>query len=127
MNKKDNGDYSPEQTARKAVRSQQEALGIRLGEMIDLFLEESDPRKWPGDKTPADRGDRFWFKRNAEATGRIAMRAMQLLEPAIGASTVTTPEEEDERAAKRARDIERLHRDGIAILGRWEARRGKRP
>ena len=122
MTAKEDLDPSPAAAARSVIRSRQEAVSRRMGELIDLFLKESDQSKWPGDKTPADRGDRFWFKRNAEATGRLAMRAYQLLEPAVGGGAAVMPDE-DERAAAREKQIERLNREGIAILDRQKAKR----
>ena len=55
------------------------------GQLVEHFLAEADPANWPdADAAPPD-GDRllnkrdaFWHKRNAEATGRLAVRAAQL-------------------------------------------------
>lgn len=124
MSRKDDRDPSPAAAARSVIVSRQEALARRLGELIDLFLKESDQAKWPGDKTPADRGDRFWFKRNAEATGRLAMRALQLLEPAVGAGENLTPEEREDVRQSRDEEARRLTEQGIAILDRTRKRRG---
>lgn len=54
---------------------------VRLQELseqlADRFILEADPREWPGDgKGPADmtqqeRGDAYWCKKNAMATGGV--------------------------------------------------------
>jgi hypothetical protein len=94
-------------------------------QLIELFLAESNPAKWPGDKTAAERGDRFWTKRNAEATGRLAVRAFQLhaLAAALPSSgSERTPEEDDSIEA----EATRLEQQGVRLLKRHlERRRGR--
>jgi hypothetical protein len=53
--------------------------------LADSFLLEADPGEWPGDgKGPADlsqqeRGDRYWCKKNAMATGGVLRFTMDVL------------------------------------------------
>lgn len=53
--------------------------------LADSFLLEADPGEWPGDaKAPADltkqeRGDRYWCKKNAMATGGVLRFTMDIL------------------------------------------------
>lgn len=69
--------------------------------LVDMFLEEADPQQWSGagiqiaamDKQT--RGDRYWCKRNAAATGALAVRVADMIidpegKPASG-STVQVP------------------------------------
>lgn len=67
-------------------QDQFESLQARGEQLIDLFLEESDPDKWPGvgiepakmDKST--RGDRYWCKKDAVATLAAAQRITNLLD-----------------------------------------------
>lgn len=53
--------------------------------LADTFLMEADPAEWPGDgKPPADleqqeRGDRYWCKKNAMATGGVLRFTLDLM------------------------------------------------
>jgi hypothetical protein len=52
--------------------------------LADSFLLEADPGEWPGDgRPPADltqqeRGDRYWCKKNAMATGGVLKFVLDL-------------------------------------------------
>jgi hypothetical protein len=67
-------------------QDQFEALQTRAEQLVDLFLDESDPADWPGaglkpnamDKST--RGDRYWCKRDAAATLACAQRIMGLVQ-----------------------------------------------
>jgi hypothetical protein len=53
--------------------------------LADRFLLEADPAEWPGEgKAPADctqqeRGDAYWCKKNAMATGGVLRFTMDVL------------------------------------------------
>ena len=53
--------------------------------LADRFLLEADPAEWPGDgKPPAElsqqeRGDAYWCKKNAMATGGVLRYTMDVL------------------------------------------------
>lgn len=53
--------------------------------LADSFLLEADPGEWPGDgQSPADlspqeRGDRYWCKKNAMATGGVLRYTLDLI------------------------------------------------
>lgn len=76
--------------------------------LADSFLLEADPSEWPGDgKPPADltqqqRGDRYWCKKNAMATGGVLRFALDL----IGKQSDTPPAEADADMDKRIREAE---------------------
>lgn len=67
-------------------QDQFERLQARAEQLVDVFLEESDPAKWPGagiapaamEKTT--RGDRYWCKKDAVATLACAQRITNLLQ-----------------------------------------------
>lgn len=67
-------------------QDQFESLQSRAEQLVDLFLAESDPAKWPGAGiAPASmdkgtRGDRYWCKKDAVATLACAMRITNLLQ-----------------------------------------------
>ena len=56
---------------------QVERLKELTEKLADRFLMDADPSEWPGDgKSPADltqqeRGDAYWSKKNAMATGGV--------------------------------------------------------
>lgn len=78
--------------------------------LADRFLLEADPSEWPGDgKAPADlsqqeRGDAYWAKKNAMATGGVLRYTMDLV------AKMTDPEEGAGDPAKEA-DIDGQIRD----------------
>ena len=53
--------------------------------LADTFIAEADPSEWSGDgKPPAEltqqeRGDRYWCKRNAMATGGVLRYTLDLI------------------------------------------------
>lgn len=63
-----------------------ESLQKRQEQLVDLFLEESDPTRWPGhgvapsamDKST--RGDRYWCKKDSLGTLACATRIAGLIE-----------------------------------------------
>lgn len=67
-------------------QDQFEALQKRGEQLVDVFLSESDPTKWPGhglepatmEKTT--RGDRYWCKKDAVATLACAQRIFTLVQ-----------------------------------------------
>lgn len=73
-------------------QDQFESLQKRAEQLVDLFIQESDPEKWPGagiepskmDK--GSRGDRYWCKKDAVATLACAQRIVTLID-AVRAKT----------------------------------------
>lgn len=67
-------------------QDQFEALQARAEQLVDVFLEESNPEVWPGHGIqPAamdkgTRGDRYWCKKDAVATLACAQRITNLLQ-----------------------------------------------
>lgn len=67
-------------------QDQFEALQARGEQLVDVFLSESDPTKWPGHgMEPANmqkttRGDRYWCKKDAVATLACAQRIFNLVQ-----------------------------------------------
>lgn len=65
--------------------------------LADVVLEEADPDTWPGagvplaDVSQAQRGDRYWCKKNAAATFSLLERAHSLLTDAKDPSTNGAP------------------------------------
>lgn len=60
-------------------KSTTDRMATLRDQLVDLFLKEADPASWPGTDTMQERGDRVWAKKSAEATGRLAMRAAELV------------------------------------------------
>jgi hypothetical protein len=57
-----------------------ETLQLRVEQLTDIFIDESDPKAWPGANTDpkewskSTRGDRYWHKRNCVATLTVVQR-----------------------------------------------------
>ena len=79
-------------------------LNVLSEGLADVLIDEADPASWPGagtrlaDLTKADRGDRYWCKKNAFATVALLARVEQLrgathggTTPVTGGGTVTDP------------------------------------
>lgn len=72
--------------------------------LMDVFLGEADPVKWPGHGIePAamdqqTRGDRYWVKKNAVATLSMAQRVMGVIGQVQLAGAGTTPPADGEGA-----------------------------
>lgn len=67
-------------------QDQFERLQQRAEQLVDVFLDESDPATWPGHNVPpstmdkSTRGDRYWCKKNAVATLAVAQRIVGLID-----------------------------------------------
>lgn len=57
----------------------QDSLRARAVQLVALFLEESDPTKWPSTDTKEGRGDRVWLKKSATQTLVLVEQIRQLL------------------------------------------------
>ena len=88
--------------------------------LADRFLIEADPTEWPGaDSSPAEvtqqeRGDAYWCKKNAMATGGVLRYTLDLVKNHAG----EVQEAEDNTAAesdldKKIREAER--RASVAV------------
>ncbi|OWQ92037.1 hypothetical protein CDN99_06675 [Roseateles aquatilis] len=104
-------------------QEQFERLQQRAEQLIDVFLDESDPATWPGHGVPvatmdkSTRGDRYWCKKNAVATLAVAQRISGLIDlvrrkTADGddnpAAVTAEADELDVAAAEAEREAERL-------------------
>lgn len=58
-------------------------LEQRQQELADIFIDETDATKWPGTEDRTQRGDRFWFKRNAGATATLIVKIQSMLDMAL--------------------------------------------
>jgi hypothetical protein len=97
--------------------------------LVDVFLFEADPAKWPGagiEPNAMDRdtrGDRYWCKKNPAATLALAIRVQGLIHqtqqlgdtPPPGAP-VTTTEQSDEEAMHMDSEIARYEKQAAALL-----------
>lgn len=65
---------------------QLQRLGDLAERLADSFLVEADPGEWPGDGCPPAeltqqlRGDRYWCKKNAMATGGVLRFTLDLID-----------------------------------------------
>lgn len=81
-------------------QDQFEKLQARGEQLVDVFLAESDPEKWPGHGIePANmekttRGDRYWCKKDAVATLACAQRIFNLVQVIRERAVPVNPESE---------------------------------
>lgn len=87
--------------------------------LADVFLDEADPRNWPGagvkqaDMAQKDRGDRVWIKKNAMGTVNLICRITTLLAPTPPAGGGTPDEEKELADMRRAAE-----KEASELLGR---------
>lgn len=85
--------------------------------LADVFLDEADPRNWPGagvkqvDMKQQDRGDRVWIKKNAMGTVNLICRITTLLAPPPAGGA---PDDEKEKRAL----IKAAEKEAAELLGR---------
>ena len=101
-----------------------EKLAAIETELVEVFVEECKPKAWPGMAKKDERGDRYWYKKNALATLTLAARIQTLLRDVRGDGGKTADEDEDLDGDKaRKAEAEALTRQGVAILERHRARK----
>lgn len=82
-------------------QDQFEGLQSRLEQLVDVFLSESNPDKWPGaglDPVAMDkqtRGDRYWCKKDAVATMACVQRISTLVHTIQTRAYEVTPPDGD--------------------------------
>lgn len=84
--------------------------------LADAFISEADPQTWPGpaealaEASTKERGDRYWCKRNAMATGGVLRLTLDLVDrsaPAHGA------DDGDDELDRRIADAEKRASDAL--------------
>lgn len=102
-------------------------------ELVDIFVEECKPAKWPGMKDAAERGDRYWHKKNALATLTLVGRIQTVLRDARGDGSGSAdqggqqpqrPDGERDGEESIEQEARRLEKQGVAVLRKHEKRRG---
>lgn len=84
-------------------QDQFEALQQRGEQLVDVFLAESDPAKWPGagiepaNMEKTTRGDRYWCKKDAVATLACAQRIFNLVQVVRERSVADLPSNPEEK------------------------------
>ena len=117
-------------------QDQFEALQKRSEELVDRFLEESDPEAWPGAGLKVSamdqqtRGDLYWVKKNAVATlacaQRIVMLVGQIRQRTANPEGVEDPAAVSEAgAASLDADIAAAEKEAAALMNRAQASAGK--
>lgn len=77
--------------------------------LADTFLTEADPDEWaggsklPADLTQQERGDRYWCKKNAMATGGVLRYTLDLVAKHVGEEDPS----DDADMEKKIRDAEK--------------------
>lgn len=94
-------------------QEQFERLQALHEKLVDVFLDEADPEKWPGQGLPLTsmdartRGDRYWSKKNAVATIALTQRIQALVTVVRNASAAGAGEETPEAVADPEEDLDR--------------------
>lgn len=99
-------------------------------ELVDVYIHECQPKKWPGMKKAADRGDRYWHKKNALATLTLVGRIQTVLRDARtdggaggGEGKVGEPKRPDDTHIDIEAEAAALEKQGVAVLKRHAKRR----
>lgn len=66
-------------------------LQQRQEQLVEVFLEETDPKNWPVSKDTKSRGDRYWEKKNGLATANLIVRIQNIMDQALR-QPIATPE-----------------------------------
>ena len=94
-------------------QEQFERLQALHEKLVDVFLDEADPEKWPGQgielasMDAKTRGDRYWSKKNAVATIALTQRIQSLATVVRQASAAGAGEEAPEAVADPEEDLDR--------------------
>lgn len=105
-------------------QEQFERLQALHEKLVDVFLDEADPDKWPGygialaTMDAKTRGDRYWSKKNAVATIALTQRIQSLVtvvrertanEDPENPAAVTDPQDDlDKQVAEAEREAQQL-------------------
>lgn len=79
--------------------------------LADVFIYEADPAEWPGngqslaDMSQQDRGNAYWAKKNAMATGGVLRYTLDLIDKHAGSEPDDA--EKDADMEKRIKEAER--------------------
>jgi hypothetical protein len=97
-------------------QDQFERLQLLSEKLLDVFLEEGDPSGWPGHgvKVAAmdvqTRGDRYWTKKNAAATGVLFAKVESMIgytrDKGLGTTPAPDPEADADAAGESQLDAE---------------------
>lgn len=90
--------------------------------LADKFLLEADPQEWPGagkgptDLTQQERGDGYWAKKNAMATGGVLRYTLDLIakRPAAGDGAPPDDSDMDKQIREAERRSKKLVDDALA-------------
>lgn len=98
--------------------------------LVDLFAEECKPDDWPGMGTAKDRGDRYWYKKNALATltivGRIqtVLRDLRAGDGAAGGKAGGNAPPDPSRDESIEEEAARLEKQGVSLLKKHRGKAG---
>lgn len=91
--------------------------------LADSFLLEADPAEWPGngtapaELTPRQRGDAYWCKKNAMATGGVLKYTLDLIKGA-GVNSGEGGEQSPERESDLDKQIKGAEQRAAAAVAR---------
>lgn len=109
------------------MREDQKARLEEISELLtEAFLDEADPREWPGAGVPAsgwtqeERGNRFWTKRNAIGTAAV-LRSLHDLEDRHVKNTSADPDTQAGRDSDLDRHISRYEKEAATLLEKVQA------
>ena len=102
--------------------------------LADSFIFEADPAQWPGkgtapaDMTTQERGNAYWCKRNAMATGGVLRYALDLLEQQGGQGPLDSAERDADMDRKIKDAEQRAARAVARVIGKAKGpTHGKQP
>lgn len=96
---------------------QLEKLKALREQLADELLKEANPATWPATDSAQGRGDRYWMKKNALATGELIE---DLTETIALAQAAMPPGVLDDQMEE---EMKRFEAQGAAVLKRYQKKK----
>lgn len=99
-------------------------LSTLSDKLTDVVLEEADPDNWPGAgktidaHTKQQRGDRYWFKKNAAATLTLLTKVQTLIGLQMRGGTPGGRPSDDDEAFELGQQVASAEREAEKIIAR---------
>ncbi|MGL9724619.1 hypothetical protein [Sodalis sp. (in: enterobacteria)] len=99
-------------------------LSTLSDKLTDVVLEEADPDNWPGAgkaidaHTQQERGDRYWFKKNAAATLTLLTKVQTLIGLQMRGGTPGGRPSDDDEAFELGQQVANAEREAEKIIAR---------
>lgn len=116
-------------------QDQYERLQALEEQLLDVFLDEADPRHWPGqgikiaNMDAKTRGDLYWCRKTAAAAGMLFTRVGAMIgatQIGGGLTTPTTPSDADHEASQLDEEVAKAEREAAKLMRELQSGQGKK-